>query len=192
MRLVLVGDSIRLGYQPHVAALVGPSVFVDGPDDNCRSTDDIVDRFDDWVPPLLGPGAVVHLNAGLHDLRRAGPDGHPQVPLDRYRSNLRRVVDRLEALPQCEGIVLATTTPVDGRHRCAAGSPSRCAADVADYNRVIVAVSRERSCSLNDLHAAIARDPGRLLSADGVHLSAAGNAVAARTVVDHLGIVPGR
>ena len=59
---------------------------------------------------------VVHLNCGLHDLKRSKNDGHHQVELDRYEENLRRIVARIREGTDA-ALVFADTTPIlDDRH----------------------------------------------------------------------------
>ncbi len=192
MRVLLVGDSIRLGYQADVARLLQGTAEVVGPAENCRATLDILDHFDRWVTELLEPGAVVHLNAGLHDLRRLeGPGTDPHVAVSAYEQSLRRIVEAVLADEQCARLVLATTTPVDDVRHAAGRCSNRHDADVQRYNERLHAVARATSVEVHDLNAVIRSEPMRFLSEDGVHLTQAGNLAAARSVVAAVGSPPG-
>jgi len=184
MLAVLVGDSIRLGYEPVVVDLLGVDATVSATLENCGSTDDILANYDAWVTARLAPGAVVHLNAGLHDVRRIGGAWtEPQVSVDAYRGNLERLVGRLITSPGCDRVILATTTYVHDVRHAHGARPNRFLADVVAYNEVLVDVAGHHAIEVDDLFAVTAADPAQFLSADGVHLSEAGNAAVAGAVV---------
>jgi lysophospholipase L1-like esterase len=184
MNLVLVGDSIRLGYQPLVEELLAGRMSVVATAENCRSSRDIAAHFDTWIVDLLEPGSVVHLNAGLHDLRRVdGADGEPHVPLDEYRSNVDAIVRRAWAEPRVARLIVATSTPVDDAQHAAARLSNRFGHDVIAYNNALREVARDLATPLNDLYLVIQRSRDRFLADDGVHLTPAGNQAAAAAVV---------
>ena len=97
-RVLLIGDSISIGYTPHVRELLRGKVDVQRPAENCGPTTRGLQRLDAW----LGGGSwdVIHFNFGLHDLKYVNqqaqlvsPDqGAIQVPLADYEANLERIV----------------------------------------------------------------------------------------------------
>ena len=97
--VVLVGDSIRMAYAPAVAERLKGKARVISPEENGGDSTNVLEHLDEWV--IARKPAVVHFNAGLHDLKRDSKTGAVQVPLDRYEANLtREKVDRiLELLP---------------------------------------------------------------------------------------------
>ena len=80
-RVVLVGDSIRLGYAPRVAERLSGKAVVISSAENGGDSANVLAHLDESV--LRHKPDVVHLNCGLHDLKRSTPTGH-QVELDRY------------------------------------------------------------------------------------------------------------
>src|SRR5215831_20077284 len=92
-RIVLVGDSIRLGYAPRVAARLEGKAVVVSPPENGGDSANVLAHLDEWV--LREKPDVVYLNCGLHDLKRSRKDGHHQVELERYAESLRRIVARI-------------------------------------------------------------------------------------------------
>jgi hypothetical protein len=76
-RIVLSGDSIRLGYGPRVAERLSGKAIVISPSENGGDIANVLAHLDEWV--LRQKPDVVHLNCGLHDLKRSGKDGHDQV-----------------------------------------------------------------------------------------------------------------
>ena len=128
-RMVLVGDSIRLGYAPGVAARLAGKAVVISPAENGGDSANVLTHLNEWV--LRQKPDVVHLNCGLHDLKRAKKDGHHQIEMDRYADNLRRIVARIREGTDA-ALVFADTTPIlDDRHAQGSGlrpDRSRCAA----------------------------------------------------------------
>ena len=113
-RIVLVGDSIRLGYAPRVAARLEGKAVIVSPPENGGDSANVLAHLDEWV--IRQKPDVVHWNCGLHDLKRSRTDGHHQVELDRYSENLRRIVARIRAGTDA-ALVFADTTPIlDERH----------------------------------------------------------------------------
>jgi hypothetical protein len=82
-RVLLIGDSIRLGYQPLVAARLGAAVEVSGPPGYCGDSGDVLKRLGDWIAPGT---TLVAVNAGLHDLVRLARVGRNRVEIDRYEA----------------------------------------------------------------------------------------------------------
>src|SRR5207248_6627895 len=105
-KVVLIGDSIRLGYAPGVVErLAGKAVVVSSPE-NGGDSGNVLAHLDDWV--IREQPDVVHLNCGLHDLKRSKATGRHQVELDRYAENLRAIVARLRKETRA-GLVFAST-----------------------------------------------------------------------------------
>jgi hypothetical protein len=91
--VVLIGDSIRLGYAPRVIERLRGRAVVVSPPANGGDSSNVLAHLDEWV--LRQQPDVVHLNCGLHDLKRSRADGGHQVEVDRYAENLRRIVARI-------------------------------------------------------------------------------------------------
>lgn len=174
MDIALVGDSIRLSYQPHVAAALAGRSRVWGPVDNCQSSRHLRANLDQWLLNDLAAPTLVHINAGLHDVRRAAErDWSVQVPLDEYSANLEWILDRIIASPATVGLAVATSTPVDeARHR-EGDRALRRSRDVDAYNDVLGDLASRKGIVVNDLHGTVSRMRPDALSDDGVHLTTA-------------------
>ena len=102
-RVLLLGDSISVGYTLPVRELLNGKANIHRPPDNCSATRHGLDGIDRW----LGDGSwdVIHFNWGLHDLafvddqgkRTVEQTGRHQVPIDQYETNLNTLVERLKA-----------------------------------------------------------------------------------------------
>lgn len=182
-KAVLIGDSIRLGYAPLVAQRLAGRVTVTGPAENGGDSANLLAHLTEWV--VSEQPDVVHLNCGLHDLKRARETGEHQVPLPQYAANLRQIVRQLRAATSA-ALVFATTTPVlDEQHRQRGVSFDRVEADVRRYNEVAIAVMQKEGVPVHDLHALVERHgPQRLIGHDGVHYTPEGYARLAEAVAD--------
>lgn len=153
-RVLLLGDSISIGYTLDVREALDGTANVHRPAENCGPTTRGLERLDAWLGD--GPWDVIHANFGLHDLkfvdeqgRNTSPDlGHRQVPLDQYEENLGRILSRLEQTGA--SVIFATTTPVPP------GEPQREEGDELRYNEVARRVAERHGVTVNDLHAFIA------------------------------------
>jgi hypothetical protein len=143
-RVLLIGDSISIGYTLFVRELLREAANVHRIPENGGPTPNGVAKINEW----LGAGAwdVIHFNFGLHDIRRL-EGGQWQVSMSGYEGNLRRIVARLKQTGA--RLIFATTTPVpQGRL-----SPPRVPGDEITFNAIAARVMREQGVAVNDLHA---------------------------------------
>ena len=178
--VVLIGDSIRMGYAPFVAERLAGKARVFSPEENGGDTANVLKSLEAWA--VQTSPTVIHFNAGLHDLKLDRQTGRHQVDLDDYRANLVRIRRVLEDQTAAR-LIFATTTPVlDERHR--ARKPfDRRESDVRDYNRAALGVLASPLIAVDDLHEFVVNElgPEEALVADGVHYTEdASRALAAR------------
>lgn len=180
-QIVLIGDSIRLGYQGAVTRALLHEAVVTAPAENCRSSVEVRENFREWI--AAADPDIVHLNCGLHDLRMDAGDSAHRVPIDVYADNLAAIF-QLVVTGGKRTLIWATTTPlIEDRHQRSRQS-RRYEADVARYNAVGLAVARQYGATVNDLHAAVLHAGApRLLGSDGVHFTKDGSAFLAEAVV---------
>jgi lysophospholipase L1-like esterase len=185
-RVLLLGDSIRLGYAPRVTACLAGAAEVVSPAANGGDSANLRRHLDEWLAGAgSGPGVdVVHFNCGLHDLKRDEATGEYQVPLAQYEANLRALVDRLRATGAA--LVFATSTPIeDGRHARRGVGFDRSDADVRRYNAVAAEVMGAAGVAVHDLYWVVEEGGGaELLGPDGTHFTPAGYARLAEAVAD--------
>ncbi|MFO0890403.1 MAG: GDSL-type esterase/lipase family protein [Isosphaeraceae bacterium] len=182
-RIVLIGDSIRLGYAPAVAARLAGKAVVLSPSENGGDSGNVLAHLDEWV--IRQKPDVIHLNCGLHDLKRSKKDGRHQVELDRYEANLRRIVARIREATDA-ALVFANTTPIlDDRHARRKADFDRTEADVRRYNSTALAVMSELGVPVHDLHGIVEfGGPEAMLGPDGTHYTDAASERLAETVAD--------
>ena len=138
-KVVLIGDSIRMGYAPLVAKLLDGKAVVISQSANGEDSGNVLRHLDEWV--INEKPDVVHINAGLHDLKLK--DRTYQVPLGEYQKNLKTILDRIQKETKAK-IIFATTTPiVDDLHAQRKAGFDRFEADVQKYNVAAVSVMKE-------------------------------------------------
>jgi lysophospholipase L1-like esterase len=183
-KVVLVGDSIRLGYAPTVEKLLAGKAVVVSPKANGGDSANVLKHLDEWV--IREQPAVVHFNCGIHDTKKFKDGGRFQVPPEQYEANLRKIVERIRKETKAT-VLFATTTPIlDDR-----AAKARTKADyellqasVEQYNRIARKVMADLKVPVNDLHALLPDTDTRakLMSSDGVHFTTEGREVLGKAV----------
>jgi len=185
-RVLLIGDSISMGYTLPVRELLKGKANVHRPAINCGPTTLGKTSIDKW----LGDGKwdVIHFNWGLHDLKYVGKDGktledlkapesRPQVSLQDYERNLIELVERLKQTGA--HLVWRNTTPVPE------GSRGRVAKDAELYNVVAAKVMQQNSIQIHDMYSFVKPRMQELMLPDGnVHFTAEGSDVLAQEVAN--------
>lgn len=182
MKVVLIGDSIRMGYQPLVARKCQVA-DVWGPGANCRHSLWALDHFQEWVADQEPD--LVHVNFGIHDAS-IQPDGEHQVLLAQYRLCLRRFIAKVKAL-ETTRMIWATTTPLYAAEpdKPMAQWQVREAAEIKAFNAAALEIVESEGLPVNDLHAAIVdNDFSLCLREDGCHMTEFGNEVLSDAVVE--------
>jgi len=166
--VILIGDSIRQGYQGEATNGLADAAYVWGPDDNGGDSSNVLAHLDEWV--LRRDCDVLHLNCGLHDIKRAKGGETNQVPIEQYRGNLRQIFQRVRDAKPNTTIIWATITPVIEKLHNAEREFDRYEADVAAYNTAAREVAGRFNLIVNDLNAVVERaGKGKILLNDGVH-----------------------
>jgi lysophospholipase L1-like esterase len=185
MSVVLIGDSIRLGYQPQVQRLLAGEAEVWGPETNGGHAVNVLMHLHLWAKHRQPD--LIHINCGLHDLRTDHfGGGEPLVPLPVYALYVERILRYLRTHTRA-AVVWATTTPViDAAAKAEHARWSdfdRSDADVRAYNGFATAICARLGVPVNDLEAVVrARGPETMQNGDGVHYTEAGSAILAEAV----------
>jgi lysophospholipase L1-like esterase len=168
-KIILIGDSISMGYRGHVQCELHGVATCWGPDENGGTSRNVLARLDDWV--LTRPADVIHLNCGLHDLKREFGAQDTQVPLGEYEDNMRLILQKIQANSSAR-LIFATTTPVNQERHHRLKGFDRCEADVAAYNAAALKVAAEAGVTVDNLFDVV-EQAGRdeLLGEDGVHFT---------------------
>ncbi len=204
-RVLIIGDSISIGYWKHVRELLAPDAAVFRPlnsrggAENCQGTNNGVGRLDAWLKANGGKWDLIHFNFGLHDLKRVHPEtgknsaneSHPhQAPPERYARQLEAMVKRLKKTGA--KLMFATTTPVpEGAVR-----PYRAVGDAVRYNAIAEDIMDRHQLLTNDLYLFAYQRLDKIQRPADVHFTPDGSKVlgreVARRIKEALGIKPSR
>ena len=179
-RVLLLGDSIRMSYQPHVKRLLDGRAEVTGPADNCQYSLFTLSSLGRWIVELGQPD-IVHWNNGIHDSGHNPGRSPVQIPIDMYRANLEFILDQLTAMTP--KVVWATTTPVHPDRPFSDTAWAWRNEEIDQYNRVARDLMESRGIPINDLHTLMWANVTELLCEDQLHLSVAGQEACAHAVV---------
>lgn len=183
--VVLMGDSIRMGYAPFVSeALKGKATVISDPQNGGDSAN-LLAHLDEWA--VQKHPDIVHFNCGLHDLKRNKKTGQYQIPLEQYETNLKKIIERLQKETTAR-LIFATTTPIhDDRHSKRGADFDRREADVRQYNEVAIRVAKAAGIAVDDLHAfVVEQGADEFLGPDGTHYDATHSRKLAKVVTDNL------
>ena len=183
-RVLLIGDSISMGYTPPVRERLKGKANVHHPPTNCGPTTRGLEHLDAWLGQT--PWDVIHFNFGLHDLKYMDEKGRltavnagtQQVPIEAYRKNLERIVQRLKQTGAV--LIWATTTPVPE------GSSGRVVGDAARYNAVAAEVMKAHGIAVNDLYGFAKPRLEEIQRPKNVHFTPDGSKALAEQVAEHV------
>ena len=157
-KILLIGDSIRNGYDLYVRESMEGLAQVHFPSENCRFASYILRYFHLWCErEKTFDFDAVHWNTGLWDTLRIYGDGC-LTPLDEYERELERIVLRIKRVCPKAVQIFATSTPVL-ESGYIEGYEMRYNADVEAYNAVAVRVMEKHGVTVNDLYALMKDTP---------------------------------
>ncbi|VGO19345.1 SGNH/GDSL hydrolase family protein [Pontiella sulfatireligans] len=153
--ILLIGDSISIGYTPYVREALKGKCNVYRIPENGGDSKKALAQFEFWMGD--NNWDVIHFNTGLHDMKRVinnqlDVNGEHVNSPDAYRTNLENYFQRLETTGA--KLIWANTTIVPD------GSGGRVKGEEVQYNRVAEEVRRKHpSIVLNDLYALTEANP---------------------------------
>ena len=151
-KVLLIGDSIRQGYDRYVKASLESEAEVFYPEENCRFSVYVLRDLVTWKSRFkLGDDLdCIHWNAGHWDNAR-WYDGKNLVPIEYYADYIDRVCAEIRRLWPKAKMIFATSTPVI--EPPAGAVLGRFNGDVERYNAVAVETVLRYGGIINDLHA---------------------------------------
>lgn len=208
MKILLLGDSIRMGYCEYVRERMQGKAEVFYPNDNGRFLQYTLRQLQDWKSGLKLEGNeidVVHWNNGLWDVAHLGngPTGEAEAatadsslragyyeyekecltPPDMYEYMIGRVYRRIRTLFPRAKVIFATTTPALD-DQCPAFLYRR-NAEIRAYNEIARKVLEPEGVRFNDLYS-FADANLRDLHRDWVHFSEEGSRKLAEEIAEFI------
>ena len=166
-KIILLGDSIRKGYDSVVRKAFEGTAEVDYPEENCRFAAYTLRSLPIWKDERGWPEetAAVHWNAGLWDCLHL-PDGEVLTPIDVYGAYIERISSQLRAFfPKAE-IIFAASTPVIEEGYT--GTFRRYNAEIEAYNEKATEIAMRHGFAVNDLYTAV-KDAPKEIHSDMTH-----------------------
>lgn len=186
-KVLLLGDSIRMGYAPYVRELLkGKCEVYDDEQDNGRYA-----AYTLWQANQMfkkyGKFDVVHWNNGYWDMNIEPPMTEPFHPIDEYVHFLKRIIKEIRK--NGAEIIFATTLPLleGGMTYDVTGTGAQIAYDndsVLRYNKAAVELMNQENITVNDLYTLMLQDKNYYKCPDKLHLTQEGYQVCAKQTAD--------
>lgn len=152
-KVLIIGDSISIGYTPYVKELLKNQAAVEHNEGNAQHTGRGLERVDLWLGETKWD--VIHFNWGLWDLCYRHPESkvygnrdkvHGKITstLDQYQKNLDKLVMRLKK--SGAKLIWAHTTVVPEKEA------GRFVGDDQRYNEVAEKIMKTHGVTINDLY----------------------------------------
>lgn len=172
-KIVLIGDSIRAGYDKYVKRVLREEAVVLYNSDSGRFSQYVLRAVVDWKRNENWGDDVdlVHWNAGLWDTLRICGD-EPLTPPEMYSVMIKRIDKRLRYLfPQAKIIFATSTRVIEERY---GPTFKRLNKDIEEYNRIALEALADTDTVINDLYSftqalpdAFYNDPTHLYTPEG-------------------------
>ena len=154
-KILLIGDSVRLGYDIYVEEALKGVAKLYYPNENCMYAQHVLRFLDIWKGALKIDEDLdlIHWNTGLWDCLVMDNDG-PLTPIDTYGQFIERICKRINYLfPNAKAIFATSTNTVESRY----DNPKvayRKNSITAEYNKVAVEIVKKYGHQVNDLFEA--------------------------------------
>ena len=149
--VLLIGDSIRMGYDKAVRKTLEGKANVYFPDDCCRFASYLLRYIQDYKSLIPeGEVDVIHWNAGLWDCLRLYQE-EPHTPIDIYAYYIDRICCRIKKIYPNAHVIFATSTKVQSELMYT--DCKRYNEDIEKYNAAAVEVVKKHGFEVNDLYA---------------------------------------
>ena len=176
-KILIIGDSISIGYTPFVKTNLENQALVFHCKGNAQYSSYGLTKLNDWLGNEHWD--IIQFNWGLWDICYRDPNkpvdytnrdkinGKITTTKQDYKANLEAIIDRLKQTKA--KLIFVTTTCVPDNE------PGRYDKDVQDYNAIAIQVMKENNVPVNDLYSTskqIHKEDG--LGDNNVHYKAEG------------------
>lgn len=191
--VLILGDSISIGYSPFVQVMLGYLAKVDRPmlangePENCEGTKKGVSELKRWLGNTKWD--VIHFNFGLHDLKHVDPktgenSQNPNDPLQadlkQYKKNMGAIVKVLKTTGA--DLIFATTTPYPDQ----TDGPLRDPGMPEKYNQIAIKIMNKNKIAINDLYTFAKPRLEEIQVPNNVHFNDNGYRELANKVIDRI------
>ena len=167
-KVLIIGDSISIGFTPHVVEQLDGKAVVKHHKGNAQHTGTGLKQLDQWIGNTKWD--VIHFNWGLWDLcyrdpkskvqgKRDKVNGTLTTTLEQYEKNLDKLVSRLKKTDA--KLIWAHTTVVPEEEA------GRIVGDDKKYNEVAAKIMKKYGITINDLNSLSREFPPDFFSKPG-------------------------
>ncbi|SIN66912.1 SGNH/GDSL hydrolase family protein [Algoriphagus halophilus] len=153
-KILIIGDSISIGYTPFVEQKFGDAAMVKHNPGNAQHTGTGLQKIEEWIGEE--DWDIIQINWGLWDLCYRHPDskvygnrdkvnGTLTYSLEDYESNLHSIVSKIKQISDAK-LIFVTTTYVPENEA------GRFKKDPKKYNKVAKSVMKKQGVLINDLY----------------------------------------
>lgn len=170
--ILLIGDSIRLGYCSTVREQLADAANVFYPAENCRNSQYVITKLYAWSKEYPADEIkLIQFNCGHWDVAHWNGYETSLTSPDEYRRNIQMIICLLRKFFPNAKLVFATTTAMNPLG--SVGVNPRNNKEIALYNSIAVKVAEESGVVINDLNG-ITSTYGAEMFRDYCHLTEAG------------------
>ena len=153
-KILIIGDSISIGYTPFVKTYFSDKAIVFHNEGNAQHTGTGLEKIGKWLGDEHWD--IIQFNWGLWDLCYRHPEskeygnrdkinGKPEFTIEEYASNLDSLVSIIKKKSKAKLIFVTTTyVPVD--------EPGRHTSDVKKYNDAAKEIMKKHNIAVNDIY----------------------------------------
>lgn len=167
-KVVLIGDSIRLGYDKYVKDALAGTAEVYYPNDSARFSEYTLRYLSDWKHENKWPGDIdlVHWNTGLWDVLEMygeAPISNPQ----QYGETIAKISRQIKILfPHAKQVFATNTSVIEEKY---GWDRKRHNATIEQYNKIAVDALAGTGCVINDLYTLTKNAPLEIRAGDPTH-----------------------
>jgi isoamyl acetate esterase len=186
-KVILLGDSIRMGYQNEVIKKLKGKATVWSPKENCQDSAFVIRNLDKWLTNK--DSDIIYINCGLHDIFLDSNMTCRRSP-EKYAENLDIIFTNIRKLCKNAVIIFALTTPVDEAKQKTSKTYGRLVrrnSDVDKYNAVAIKIAGKHNIKTDNLNVILKKAvPKNMLVSDGIHLNGKGIQIVSRHIADKI------
>jgi len=188
-KVLIIGDSISIGYTPYVKKHFSGEAIVQHNPGNAQHTGTGLQKIDEWLGDEKWD--IIQFNWGLWDLCYRDPDSKVQGNRDKvngeitydieaYMSNLDSIVSMLQSKTEAK-LIFVTTTYVPENEA------GRFSEDAVRYNDAAKTIMKKHGVNVNDIYeASIAIHKEYGISPDNVHYTEEGYKEISKLIIGYL------
>lgn len=183
--ILIIGDSISIGYTPYVRESIKDEVDVFRIPENGRYTGYGKRKIKEWLS-IGKDWEVIHFNWGLWDLKYIEPmnteNGVQRYTVQEYKENLEYLVKELKKTGA--ELIWCNTTPIPQK------SFARVKGDELKYNAAALEIMNKYSIKVNDLHSFAMKNIQTIQIPNNVHFYDTGSEYLSKKVSSEiLGVI---